>query len=92
MEDKTKSVYQNPTKNLIENVVRIESEDFLNYKPLFEDLINLVHFMNDNAEIKNKYLSEIRLKNKHHSNVNVTMQDIVINVEKYMEKFDAGVN
>lgn len=80
MEDESKSVYEQSTKNLIQQVVRIESDEFLNYKPLFEDLINLVNFMNDNTGIKKKYLSDIRLKTRNNSSVNIGMTDISINI------------
>jgi hypothetical protein len=80
MEDESKSVYEKSTKNLLEQVVRIESEDFLNYRPLFDDMVNLVNFMNDNSGIKKQYLSDIRFKARNTSSVKTSMSDITINI------------
>jgi hypothetical protein len=46
--------------NMFKKKTRLESNDFLNYKILHSDTKALVKFMNENLELKTKFLAETK--------------------------------
>ena len=60
MNDDTKNVYNNTTLEAIGRRARVECDDFLQYKPFFNDLNKMTTFLNSNLNIKNKFLAEMK--------------------------------
>lgn len=87
LEDDTKSVYETATRKTIEKLIRAESDDLFAYKPLFEDLINLVSFVNDNNSLKMIYLKKLRQNIGTSSSKHLTLNDTTIKVAEYMQQF-----
>ena len=84
LNDENKNVYNSATLEAIGRRTRVECDDFLQYKPFFNDLNKMTTFLNSNLSIKKKFLAEMKKADPR------SQEDYT--VTEYMETFKRSID
>ena len=91
--DKSKNAYDKETNDLVARVSRVEWQEIIDYNILFTDLVPPLLYLNQNLDIKSKYLRELNKRKLAEETMSSYKEDFEIKGDflTYARLFDSQI-